>query len=540
LLTRRDSREAGEGNKIATMRLRFLFCASVVAFLFVSGAGSVAATQGSRAAAPSGISLETSEQLFATMCALDAAGFDAEAVAGPVPASVASLRRDLLQLQGPAVEAVRAFYRDHQLADPEETLSRYISFALVLGPPPKFNYLLPHDQLPPDVLAIEGFNDVLAAFYAEANLARRWSQVEPDYNAQVRRMEGPVRQVVMISSAYLREIQKPSGPRSFAVLVEALVGNRTNFRSYGEHYAVVVGAGTELPLDTIRHAYLHFLLDPLALRYREAVESKHALLDAAARAPRLPRIYQKDFVAFLTECLIRAVELRLRRVSPAQIDAELFDFDRNGLVLVRPLLKRLEVFEKAEPAMSYYYPDLVKGIDVAAEQKRLQNVEFASANAPASETPEESRPAPPSELDLWLDEGDHDIALQDGKGAAEVFERVLAKYPNVPRALYGLAVASVLEKNIEKAKGLFQELVAASAPTGAASDASGPADPKILAWSHIYLGRIHDREGNHDLALSEYRAALAVEGAPDAARLAAQRGVEAETKMSPNSQPQER
>jgi hypothetical protein len=81
--------------------------------------------------------------------------------------------------------------------------------------------------------------------------------------------------------------------------------------------------------------------------------------------------------------------------------------------------------------------------------------------------------------------------------------------------------------------------VAASAAAGA-SDASGPADPKILAWSHIYLGRIHDREGNRDLALSEYRAALAVEGAPDAARLAAQRGVEAETRVSPNSQPQVR
>jgi tetratricopeptide (TPR) repeat protein len=520
------------------MRLRFPFCAGVAAFLFITAQSAIAAPQASRAAAPRGISLETSEQLFATMCALDAAGFDSEAVAGLAPASVASRRRDLLQLQGPAVEAVRAFYREHQLADPEEMLSRYISFALVLGPPPKFNYLLPHDQLPPDVLTIEGFNDLLAAFYAEANLARRWSQVEPDYNAQIRRLEGPVRNVVMLSSGYLREIEKPSA-RSFTIAVETLVGNRTNFRSYGERYAVVVGAATELPLDTIRHAYLHYLLDTLALRYRDAVESKRALLEAAARAPRLPRIYQKDFVAFLTECLIRAVELRLRRLSPAQVDAALFDFDRNGFVLVRPLLGRLQAFEKAEPAMSYYYPDLVKGIDLAAEQKRLQKIEFASAEAPAAETPEDSHPAPPSELELWLDEGDRDIALQDGKAATEVFERILAKYPDVSRAIYGLAVASVLQKNIEKAKVFFQQLVAASVPAGA-TDASSPMDPKILAWSHIYLGRIHDREGNHDLALSEYRAALAVDGAPEAARLAAQHGAEAETKVSPSSPPQER
>jgi hypothetical protein len=42
----------------------------------------------------------------------------------------------------------------------------------------------------------------------------------------------------------------------------------------------------------------------------------------------------------------------------------------------------------------------------------------------------------------------------------------------------------------------------------------------------VYLGRINDLEGERDLALAEYRAALAVTGAPEAAYVAAQRGVE--------------
>ena len=65
-------------------------------------------------------------------------------------------------------------------------------------------------------------------------------------------------------------------------------------------------------------------------------------------------------------------------------------------------------------------------------------------------------------------------------------------------------------------------------PAGASSSAQpGTAPgPNLLAWSHIYLGRIHDLEGERDQALGEYQAALAVSGAPDTAGAAGQRGVQ--------------
>jgi hypothetical protein len=59
------------------------------------------------------------------------------------------------------------------------------------------------------------------------------------------------------------------------------------------------------------------------------------------------------------------------------------------------------------------------------------------------------------------------------------------------------------------------------------ADASAHPDPSNLSWSHIYLGRMYDVEGKRDLAVLEYRAALAVAGVPDTARAAAQRGIEA-------------
>lgn len=484
------------------------------------------APQASARRASASVAVEANPQLFATMCALQAAGFEKDASAAGLPAARARLRGELLRLEGPATEALRAYYREHELADPAATLSRYISFSLVAGPPPKFSYLLRHDELPPDVLSIEGFNEVLANFYREAQIERLWAQAQPEYEREAARLEAPVAQLVLTSTSYLRELLRPELGRTFSVYVEPMVGGKTNFRNYGDRYAIVLGPGSQLPLDDIRHALLHFLLDPLAIRYPRAVAAKKPLLNFAARAPRLPLEYKDDFSSFLTECLVRSVELRLRRLPPEKLAAAIDEAEADGYVLVRAFSAELAKFEKAEPAMSFYFPDLLRGIDVAAEDQRLQKVSFAAA-VPAAEVPpaatDDAKAAEQTELDRWLAEGEQQIAAQNAPAAAAAFQRVLAKYPNQPRALYGLAVAAVLQGEVERAKELFHHLVAGPAESGVGAPGK---DPLVLAWSHVYLGRIHDVDGNRELALSEYGAALAVEGAPESARLAARRGME--------------
>jgi len=484
----------------------------------------------------SGISVEASPQLFSTMCALDAAGFDAdESTLAEMPSRLA-LRGELLKLQGPATEALRQFYSDHALADPGETLSRYITFALVVGPPPSFRYQVDQELLPPDVAALEGFQAILAKFYHEAALDARWAKIEPEYASAIARCQSPLRRIVTVSDAYLRELLKPKYARTFTVYVEPLVGNRTNFRNNADHYAIVVGTGPKIPVDDIQHAYLHFMLDSLPLRYRKQVETKSALLNIAARAPRLPVEYQNDFLAFADECLIKAVELRLRRPKPELLEAALQENDQSGFILVRPFITQLQKFEKAEPAMTYYFPDLVAGIDVPAEQKRLANFAFApaqSAPAPKQETAADDAPA--SELDRWLAEGDHQIALKDAPAAAATFEKVLERYPNQPRAVYGLAVASLLTGDGDRAQELFEQLVSPGATSAAGGAVSGP-DASILSWSHVYLGRLHDLEDERDEALAEYRAALGIDGAPESARVAAQRGVDSAYQPSARSE----
>jgi Tetratricopeptide repeat len=486
-----------------------------------------------------GITVQASPQVFAVMCALGAAGFQVDdSLLAQMPARRA-LRADLLKMQGPATDALRQFYQDHALADPGDTLSRYITFAVVAGPPPDFQLPANQELLPPDVVALDGFQEILANFYREARLGSRWTWVAPEYEPALQIYRASLRQIVTTSDAYLREIVKPSS-RTFTVYVEPLVGARTNFRNYGDQYSIVVGAGADVPVDAIQHAYLHFLLDPMVLRNRPLIYKKRALLAVAARAPRLPVDYDNDFISFMDECLIKAVELRLRHLSGPPLEAALHDNDQSGFILVRPLVAQLQLFEKAGPAMSYYFADLIAGIDVDAEQKRLQGFAFPPVEtAPAPNTHENAEAVLASQLDRWLVEGNRELEQKDASAAAATFEKVLAKYPNDPRAMYGLAIASVVSGDADRARDLFQRITTASSSDAA----SASVDPEILTWSHVYLGRIHDLEGERGLAVSEYRAALAVDDGPADARAAAQSGVEnaykAPAHASENQEPQQ-
>jgi tetratricopeptide (TPR) repeat protein len=495
--------------------------------------GQIQPAQSPGSASYSGVSVEPNEQIFDTMCALDAAGFDAdESTLGQMPGRLA-LRADLLKLKGPATVALREFYRGHALADSGENLSRYIAFAVVAGPPPKFGFVVDRDLLPPAVLSIDGFEDVLADFYREASLAARWRQLNPEHQAVMSRYQAVVARIVSVSNGYLREVVRPSGALTFSVFVEPLVGNRTIASNTGDRYAIVAGSTSEVPADDIQHAYLHFLLDPIALRNRQAIEKKEVLLNIAARAPNLPPEYRDDFVALADECFIKAVELRLRRLSPDQLEAALVEDDLAGYILVRPLVAQLKVFEKSDPSMSYYFGDLIGGVDVAAEQKRLHGITFAAAPSTTAPNQEKASSAGgKADIDRMLDQGDREIAVQNATAARATFEKVLEESPDQPRAIYGLAIASVLTGDAPRAKDLFEKLV--SSPPSAGSDPpSNPVDPTLVSWSHIYLGRIHDLEGDRSSAVGEYKAALGVDGAPESARLAAQRGMDAAYSAQP-------
>ena len=393
-------------------------------------------------AAPStNATIDGSEAMFTTMCALYASGFEGDVSADNWTAFRARIREATRKQQGPAVDAAREFMKGHQFRDPAAMLSRFVWFGLVSGSAPKFQSMMRRDELPPEVLDLEGFSEILSNYYTEQKIGALWKEVQPVYMREIERLHDPVSQVLFVATTYLREVPDLAEPRTFSIIVEPLVGRITNVRNFGDHYTIVLSGSDEIPLDVVRHAYLHFLLDPLPLRYSHVVVVKRPLFEVAAKAPKLAPDLKDDFFSWFAECTVRAVELKLKRMSPSERESALKTNDVDGYVLVRPLFNGLVGFANADPPMKQYFPDMVRGIDLKAEQARVGAIQFSPADAGPSgrelsiEAVSRSRAnavatVPDDQAAIAaLTEGERRIAERDPRAAEASFKSVLARYP---------------------------------------------------------------------------------------------------------------
>jgi tetratricopeptide (TPR) repeat protein len=194
---------------------------------------------------------------------------------------------------------------------------------------------------------------------------------------------------------------------------------------------------------------------------------------------------------------------------------------------VRPLFVALPKFEASEPAMRLFFPDWVRAVDTTAELKRVAMITFAEAGpahdadlseeAVARRTPAPTTVPNDSEAIALLTEGERRIAEKNPRAAEAAFRGVLAKYPEQIRAWYGLGLVALMDHDGPRAKQVFGRLTS--------GEHAAAQDPMVLAWAHVYLARIYDGDGQQELAKTEYQAALDVQGGPDQARQAAQRGL---------------
>jgi tetratricopeptide (TPR) repeat protein len=114
-----------------------------------------------------------------------------------------------------------------------------------------------------------------------------------------------------------------------------------------------------------------------------------------------------------------------------------------------------------------------------------------------------------------LDLAEQRLSAGDYSGAQKLAQQALDKRQgDAGRALFILAQAASLNGDAENARLYFQRTLAASR------------DPRILAWAHIYLGRMADMQEDRETALEHYRAALATGDKAPETMAAAQGGLE--------------
>jgi tetratricopeptide (TPR) repeat protein len=439
--------------------------------------------------------LESSEQVFCVLAALNAGGYDTGLGLATGDHTRQEAREYLERAQAPVAKRLETFYAEHRVeGDPGADLGQYVSLALLLGPPPDFKLVVPQADLPPDAKGVSGLVPLLKTFYLQAKLHDLWSRLQASYQAAELRYSAAVRQSIFMTDVYFR---LPAGAylgRTCRIDLDLLgAPEQAQARIYGLDYYLVVTASRQVKMDDIRHQYLHFLLDPLAAKYAPEINEKARLRGIAYRALALASSFKEDFPLLVTECLIRAAELRLDKRRPAEAEKSLQEMTESGLILVRYFYESLAVFEKQETSMTFFYEPMIHRIDPVIEERRLAKVTFAPAPTPPVQA---AVPAAKTEEDRLLDKGDNLFYQGRYSDAKLAYQEVLEKTdPKSERALFGLAVVASNMRKPDLAEEYFQKTLETAR------------DLRLVTWSHIYLGRLNDLRGNRNDALAQYRAA---------------------------------
>jgi tetratricopeptide (TPR) repeat protein len=494
------------------------------------------------------ISLVNSETLFTMAAALNACGYDeGMGESDPIRQQV----RNEVNAALAASEDARAkrdqvclFIAQHRMTGTVMDVSQYISLALYLTPPPELETSVELPEMPPDSTQVVEILPYLRDFAAAIDLHGIWAVQRRAYDDVINHLHDSITQMILSTNFYLKMPASTYDGRRFLVVVEPQLNPHTiNARVYGPDFVVVVSpVNGKIRMADVRHTYLHYLIEPLLYQRASAMDRFLPMLKDVRQAP-LDYIYRSDIVSLTIECLIKAIETRTMDtgipdyVTPKdekRSDFERVEIERNAVVSRQEQVRQARVrhemsqgwimtayfyeqlvrFEKDPASLKDTIGELVYSMDVDHEDHRARQVEFDKEadgdvlrrNAPRKLT--------------GLDLAEAKLASGDVKTATAMAQASLTAAQTDPsvdqgRAHFILARTAIMSGDADGAIDGFQKAL------------SGTKQTRILAWSHIYLGRILDLDCKRDEALTEYKQALQVRDGQLDTRLAAERGVKA-------------
>jgi tetratricopeptide (TPR) repeat protein len=181
---------------------------------------------------------------------------------------------------------------------------------------------------------------------------------------------------------------------------------------------------------------------------------------------------------------------------------------QQGYILTPYFYDALAKFEKDPAGLRNAYGDLVGDIDVRKEQKRAGQIAFATNSDP--ELLHLSRPVEGK----LLVAAEKRLTAGDAESAQKLAQQALEEKNEDPgRALFILAEVATHNSDMQGARSYFERALEVAH------------EPKVVAWSHIFLGRIFDLQEDRPAALDHYRAAESAGSALPEAKAAAELGL---------------
>jgi tetratricopeptide (TPR) repeat protein len=495
------------------------------------------------------VSLIPSEQVFVMAAALNACGYD-EGLEESAPVRK-KIRDEINEALAKSEDArnkrdkVCLFIAQHRITGSERDIAQYISLALYLTPPPELEISENLAEMPPDSTQVAEIVPLLKDFVAAVDLHGIWLAAHRTYDDEADRLHDPLTKMIVGTNLYLKMPTSTYVGRRFVVVFEPQFSpHMVNARIYGTDYVVVVSpVNGQIRMNDVRHVYLHYMIEPLLQARANAVDRMQPILKELRDSP-LEFRYRSDTVPLTIECLIKAIEARTMDTGvpeykiPAGVDrSELPKYEREmqayqqkaeairvatvnrdmtqGFVLTQYFYQELIQFEKDPASLSDTIGEMVYSMDVDQQVHRARQIEFDKESD--GDVLTRAKPRKLTGLDLAearLEAGDVATAGAMARQALVVrSDDSLDAAAVSARANFILARADLLTGHPEEAFEGFQKTLATSK------------EPRQLAWSHIYLGRMLDLECKRDEAVAEYKEALASRDGQQDTRLAAERGV---------------
>lgn len=447
-------------------------------------------------------------RVFAVMAAVHAGGFDPEATAA-TPNPVPGLVRERLagigsDLRERLVNFCKA--RDSE-EDPAGRQAKYVSYALLLNGPPDFSIAYKPDQLPAGVRQMLGFESLVAELWHAGDMGSLWEEVRPFYAREIEGYRPLIREMIIGTLQYMRTEPRVSLDRQVTFIPDLLnAQGLVNARNIGPNYVLVVGPSRtdRKPVRSVRHEYLHFLLDPLFSKYVAYLPEEEPFMKRVNEQPAAPGIYRQNFKLMVTESLLQMVELRLDRQPDERAQAALLAAYDQGLILAPYFEASLRRFEKGAGSLPEIFQAMIEGIRWEVESKRGESVaalrrQVEVWNAQAKETA--ARAESRAEIRGFLSEANQLLVTHEFGRARELLEKVLQSDHENAGALFGLAQIASREQSAEKALDLYERAAAN------ARDESW-----IAAWSYVHRGNIYRALDEPEKARAEWSRVLLLQG----------------------------
>lgn len=494
------------------------------------------------------ISLVSSEPVFIMAAALNACGYD-EGLDESAPVRK-RVRDEINQALAKSEDArtrrdkVCLYIAQHRLTGSQRDISQYISLALYLSPPPALETTVDLPEMPPDSTQVAEVVPLLKDFAEAADLHGIWLSVHHLYDDETNKLHDSLSNMIVSTNLYLKMPASTYEGRRFVVVIEPLLSPKlVNARVYGTDYVVVVSPvnGT-IDMQDVRHTYLHYMIEPLLYSRSNAIDRMQPILKEVREAP-LEFRYRSEAVPLVVECLIKAIEARTMNTGipeykmPAGVersDLPRYEHERQltqqkqeavrvaavhhdmtqGFVLTQYFFEQLIQFEKGATSLRETIGEMVYGMDIEQQVHRARQTEFDKQAD--TDVLQRSKPRVLTGLDL----AESKLAQGDVATANAMARKVLADRSDTldsvaqeARAEFILARVAIMTGHPGEAIDGFQKTIATSK------------QPRLVAWSHIYLGRMLDLDCKRDQAVSEYQQALAARDGQQDTRIAAERGV---------------